>query len=133
MVRISNAIPTYDGDELNISPAAQKHIDVWALVDTGATMTVIDLPIQRELMLPQQASTQFLFPNSGLTEHCPTYTCSFSLHEHYSPGSKMHEWQDWLEVAAFPLEARSFRAVIGMDILSVVELQITKGLPQLTY
>lgn len=129
-IRISNAVPFIDGDELSLTPAAQKHYDIWALIDTGATMTVIDVRIQRDLMLRQQASAPVLFPNMPLTEYHPTYTCAISFFGHYSPGSKAHDWPDWKEVLVFPLDGRAFQAVIGMDILSSVVLRLNHGLPK---
>ena len=132
-VRISNAISFLEGDEFNHSPAAQKFCDVWALVDTGATTTVVDIAIQRELMLPQQGSVPVFFPNMANAEFHPTHTCVLSLWDHYNAGAKLHEWKDWPEVLVFSMESRFFKAVLGMDVLSKCELRIANGLPQMTF
>ncbi|MFN0023961.1 MAG: hypothetical protein ACKVS5_08675 [Parvularculaceae bacterium] len=128
-VRLSNAIPHYVGEELSIGPAAEIACDVWALVDTGATHSVIDRQIQVELMLLQQGSKPVLFPNMGTIEFHPTYTCGLHFFDHYSDGAKVHEWKDWLEVLSFDLTERTFKAVIGMDVLQAAKLSVDQGLP----
>lgn len=132
-VRISNAITNFDGDEFLQAPASQKSLEAWALVDTGATITIIDIQIQRDLMLPQQGSAPVLFPNMPSSEFHPTYTCALGLMEHYSEGSAVHDWIDWPRVFCFSLENRAFSAVIGMDILSKAKLRMEKGLPEISY
>jgi hypothetical protein len=128
-VRFSNAVAGFEGDEFHPAPAVQKHLDMWALVDTGATKSVIDVEAQRDLGLPQQGSAPVLFPNMACTEFHPTYTSAMSLFEHYSAGSRLRDWPDWLEVLAFSLEGRPYGAVIGMDVLSQIELKLVKGQP----
>lgn len=132
-VRVSNGIPYLDGDEYNYRPAAEKSCDVWALIDTGATTSVVDIEIQRQLMLPQQGSAPVFFPNMSSAEFHPTHTCALSFWDHYNAAAGLHEWRDWPEVLVFSMEDRIFKAVLGMDVLSGCELKIANGMPQLTF
>ena len=132
-VRLSNAVSFLDGDELAFSPASEKSTDVWALIDTGATKSVIDLSIQRSLMLRQQATAPVLFPNMAQESYHPTYTCKLLLSEYARNDCRFHEWKDWPEVLAFDLSARLFKVVIGMDILAETELEMTKDVVRLKF
>lgn len=116
-VRLSNDFPDFTAADPQ-PPATVRRFNVWALIDTGATNRAIDAGVQTALMLPQQSVKQVIYPNMTDTVFSPAFTCAFGLMEHYSAGSKCHEWADLLEVLTFDLQGRVYQAVLGMDLLA---------------
>ena len=132
-IRVSNAVPFLEGGEISASPASEKSTDTWALVDTGASKSVIDIALQRDLMLQQQATAPVLFPNMTQESYHPTYTCKIFFKEYTKHDSKLHQWIDWPEVLAIDLSGRRFKAVIGMDFLIHTELHIKENIVRIIY
>lgn len=132
-VRISNAVRRYEFDDVEAAPAVERSIDVWALIDTGATASALGQSAQASLDLPQQGSRPVLFPNMTCAEFHPSYCCALEFFEHYSAGAPRREWPDWPELLCFDLGGRRFDAVLGMDVLSALRLTLVAGAPSLAF
>lgn len=123
---ITNNVPAIFGGEPE-TPAAQRRSPIIALVDTGATNSVIDASIQRELALLSQNMKQVLFPNMASPEHYPAYPCEIFLNETFQADSRLHPWPDLVDMLALDLSGRAFQAVIGMDMIRQGDLTIQKS------
>ncbi len=124
-VTISNEFGGFGND--TGGPAAVRRMEIWALLDTGATNCAIDERLRIDLALPQQGVKQVLYPGMTIPEFRPAFVVSMAYHAHYTPGSPRHDWPDLIGALAFDLAGRSFQAVIGMDTLSKGKLTIGGG------
>lgn len=122
---VSNDIPGFPADDFSETTAAIRSVDLWALVDTGATHSAIDEEVRLRLALRQQSVKQVLYPNMTDAEFRPAFAASLELCEHPSDGSKIHAWGDALELLAFDLSGRRFQLVLGMDVLGRGKLTVT--------
>lgn len=113
---ISNNVPDIFGGELE-TPAAHKKIRVAALLDTGATTSVVDINIVRQLMLKTQNQKKVVFPNAPTAEYHPSYPCELFFSQSFTEQEIRHEWPDLVDMVGFDLSGRAFQAVIGMDII----------------
>ncbi|GGD15224.1 hypothetical protein [Aquisalinus flavus] len=119
---VSNDVPQANGEDFG--PAAVKRVAVKALVDTGATTTVVDRALVSELSLQSLGAKPVLFPNMETTQFHPSCFCSFFFSATTKQESPVYEWPEIVEALAFNLAGREFKVVLGMDIISKGKLTL---------
>jgi hypothetical protein len=124
---ISNNTPFFDGDDYHAGPVAVRDKSVLALIDTGATTSGIDAEICNGLALRQQNLKQVLFANTVRAELRPSFTGALEFALDTRASDARRAWPDLVEFLSFDLSGRSFKAVIGMDILGRGILTVTRG------
>lgn len=125
-VIVSNNVPDFFGGELE-TPAASLKIPIAALVDTGATTSVVDNDVVRRLMLRTQNQKKILFPSTPTAQYHPSYPCELFFAKSFNEENARHEWPDLVDMVGFDLSGRAFQAVIGMDIIRQGDLRIEKS------
>ncbi|MCH8164486.1 MAG: retroviral-like aspartic protease family protein [Planctomycetes bacterium] len=92
-----------------------ERIPVRALIDTGASVTVLDTAIVRKLSLMATGTISFQTPSTGETPHVSNqYDVSILL---VSPIAKRATGFDNIPVIEADLSAQGLQALLGRDIL----------------
>ncbi len=126
-ISISNQIAEFNPFDDVPGPANQRSLELHALIDTGATHSVFDAALLSEMVLPHQGIKDVLLAGMDIPTKCPSYACGLRFHEDPKHGGQSHEWIDWPDMIALNLENRSYRAIIGMDIIGNGTLHIERG------
>ena len=107
------------------NPLAEAEERVTALIDTGASVSLLDARVVRSLNLRRYGEVRLLFPDRTELVIRPTYLCGLSFARSYAADSFI-EWPDLWEVAPFEPDARGFNAVLGMDVLTKGDLSLVR-------
>lgn len=90
------------------------------LVDTGASMTLIDDAIMRSLQLPPTGSARYhTSSTNGVAQHCDQYDVSLVLGGLATPNTLT---VDPLAVIGVPFINHPFDGLLGRDVLSRVQM-----------
>ena len=119
-------MPGLTGDEYD-TPAAIKKLRLAALVDTGATTSILGLDSVKKLALLSQSQKKILFPNTPIAEYHPSFACELFFPTSFTDQGPPKDWPDLVDMVGYDLSGRIFQAVIGMDILRKGTLLIDKG------
>ena len=96
---------------------------VSALIDTGATVSLIDGGIASALRLPADGSIPLVFPNSEAPELRPAFRGALSLARDATVTASL-PWPVLVRLASFAAGRRPFQMILGMDILARGDLTL---------
>ena len=88
-----------------------------ALIDTGASISLLDEKLISQLRLVRYGEVGLLFPGEEKPVARATFLSAMAFATSYAADSFV-DWPDFWEVAPFTPGTRPFRAVLGMDVLS---------------
>jgi hypothetical protein len=96
--------------------AIPQAVVVKALVDTGASNTVIDPSIIKSLGLAPRRIAQTITPTTGATPH-KCYTYDVSIHIPLGTATSLFSKVAW-EVSSLDIKHQGFEMLLGRDILA---------------
>ena len=100
---------------------------VLALIDTGATTSMLSHDLCDRLRLEQAGLKEFLFANAPHAEVMTTHAGTLFLHEEVGGAGRRHEWPDIVTFGRMNLGTRLYQAVLGMDVITGGELRLQSG------
>ena len=124
---VSNDLKLGPIDDLGPQTLREETASVWALIDTGATSSVLSHDLCARLRLEPQGVRDTYFANADHPERHTVYAATLRFHQEPHDGARLSEWPDAVPIGGMFLGGRVFQAVIGMDIIGAGRLAMELG------